>query len=300
MRSVDLSRQISLNQAGLDRSLLVKRYDLSLMQERLSTGKAINRASDDATGFAMARRMEGVQNQYNQYMASIESAQPWVDQTQYALDSLAELFTQVRERGVQGSNDTLSANDREAIASSIDSLADEALLYLNAKSAGEFIFAGTATTTTPFTEANDVVTYNGNTGTRSRNIGPATSLTINIDGDRLLDTGNGYTIMESLTNLSAALRSGVRNDIDTALGEVTASQEHILDLASEAGTKANRLQTSFNHLSEAILLVEHRRSRYEDADLASTITEMQVAQTGLQAALQAIASSQQISLLNYL
>ncbi len=306
MRSVNLARQIGLHKAAFDRTLALKQRDLAQLQEQLSTGLQINRASDDATGFAQARRLEILSHRYERYQESITAARTFVDLTQENLNTMADLFTSAYEDGLAGANDTLSQDDRDALATALESLMEEVVDVLNARAGEEYLFAGTNTTRAPFardasgTSDGAGVTYYGNTGTRTRAIGPGSTLDVNIDGQALFDTGSGFTITESLQSLIDALRAGDATQITTALDDVVTARDHVLDMASTAGTIANRLDTADAQLGSAVIRIEEQRSRVEDTDLAVTLVELQRVNTGLQATLQTMASIQQNSLLNYL
>ena len=282
----------------------MRQAEVAKYREQSVTGLRVNRPSDDSTACAMARRMEGLNRRYEQYMDSITQARGWADHLQEDLDNLSDLFINAYEDAVQGMNDTLGQAERDEIASSVDTLLLEVVDVLNSQYNEDYLFAGTNTRTEPFTldtvPTPPVVTYNGNNGALNRAIGPQTTVAVNISGDRVLDTGNGYTITESLTSLSDALRAGDTTQIEAALTQVQGSQDHLLSLSGEAGTIGNRLQVHEDQLSQAMITVERQRSRAEDADLAETLTKLQEAETGLQAALQIYASVQEITLLDFI
>ena len=73
-----------------------------------------------------------------------------MDHTQDNLNTLADLFTSAHEEAIQAANDTLSDEDREAIASSLESSLSEILDVLNTRVDDEYLFAGTNTTVRPF------------------------------------------------------------------------------------------------------------------------------------------------------
>ncbi|MFQ5571897.1 MAG: flagellin [Rhodothermales bacterium] len=300
MESINLSRERSLYRAAAERSLQAGQHKMARLQERLSTGLRVNRASDDASAFAQARKFEGLSDRYAQYLQSIDAANLWTDQTQDALDGLAERFTTIYERGIRARSNVLDADDRDTQAGLIEDMVDEILDVLNMNEGGEYLFAGTRTTVQPFDVVAGSVVYNGNTGGRTRQIGDNLRLDINITGDRILDTGAGYSITDSLQNLADAIRTNDPAQLDTALDQVITARDHVIELGAEAGGIANRLDTAATQLREATLRVDARRSQLEDADLAETIMEFQRAQTDYQAALKVTGSVLQMSLVDFL
>ncbi len=293
--------------------------DISRLREQISSGKRINRPSDDPSSFATAERMKTLGNQLARREESIASARTFVDRTQQELDGLADLFTRAREDGVRAADDTRSADDRAAIANELRSIKGEVVDRMNSTQDGEYIFAGNRTDTQPFGadgSANDAAPINGSLdaldGDRTRPIGKNQDLTINVDGKALAqyDTtagGDPKTITGALDNLIKAVDPkdntpgpGTDPDISTALGEVEDALDHVISKGSEAGAIGRRLSTAQEQVEAASLEANERRSDAEDTDLATAISELQQRQTQLQAAFQATSSSQQTSLVNFL
>ncbi|WP_118839920.1 flagellin [Salinibacter ruber] len=293
--------------------------DISRLREQISSGKRINRPSDDPSSFATAERMKTLGNQLARREESIASARTFVDRTQQELDGLADLFTRAREDGVRAADDTRSADDRAAIANELRSIKGEVVDRMNSTQDGEYIFAGNRTDTQPFGadgSANDAAPINGSLdaldGDRTRPIGKNQDLTINVDGKALTqyDTtagGDPETITGALDNLIKAVDPkdntpgpGTDPDISTALGEVEDALDHVISKGSEAGAIGRRLSTAQEQVEAASLEANERRSDAEDTDLATAISELQQRQTQLQAAFQATSSSQQTSLVNFL
>ncbi|WP_118831500.1 flagellar hook-associated protein FlgL [Salinibacter ruber] len=294
--------------------------DISRLREQISSGKRINRPSDDPSSFATAERMKTLGNQLARREESIASARTFVDRTQQELDGLADLFTRAREDGVRAADDTRSADDRAAIANELRSIKDEVVDRMNSTQDGEYIFAGNRTDTQPFGadgSANDAAPINGSLdaldGDRTRPIGKNQDLTINVDGKALAqyDTtagGDPETITGALDNLIKAVDPADNSspsgppdpDISTALGEVEDALDHVISKGSEAGAIGRRLSTAQEQVEAASLEANERRSDAEDTDLATAISELQQRQTQLQAAFQATSSSQQTSLVNFL
>ena len=293
--------------------------DISRLREQISSGKRINRPSDDPSSFATAERMKTLGNQLARREESIASARTFVDRTQQELDGLADLFTKAREDGVRAADDTRSADDRAAIANELRSIKGEVVDRMNSTQDGEYIFAGNRTDTQPFGadgSANDAAPINGSLdaldGDRTRPIGKNQDLTVNVDGKALAqydtDGGDPKTITGALDNLIKAVDPADNSppsgppdpDISTALGEVEDALDHVISKGSEAGAIGRRLSTAQEQVEAASLEANERRSDAEDTDLATAISELQQRQTQLQAAFQATSSSQQTSLVNFL
>lgn len=300
MPAVNLARERSLFTAFSKHAVQAREMELARIQEQLSSGKRVLRPSDDPSAFTEARQMEVLRDRYDQYLRSIDSSTNWVDHTQDALDGLAGLFTEAYERGVRIHSDSFSSGDREAEATKLEAILENVVDTLNTRAGGEYIFAGTRTTVKPFTQAGPVVTYNGDTGARERYIGRTLKMDINVDGQRLHDTGQGYTITGALQDLIDAVRSGNPAQMDTALQEITVARDHVIDLGGEAGSMANRLELANNQLRDASFMVESRRTEIEDVDFAEALSDFQATQVGLQAAVRVASTVLNTTLMDYI
>lgn len=313
MDSSPLSRATSLSQASLTDSLTPKLRDLAQAQEKLSTGRRVNRASEDASAFQKARQLEILEQRYEQYQRTISEARSWLDHTQENLDLVSDVFTEVYEQGVRATNSTLTESERLEVANSLENLLENIVELLNSKAGEEYLYSGTRTTVKPFAidpadptgDAADVVYY-GNGDAVARQIGPDASLNVNIDGNRVInvdhdaDGAPDYTATESIQNLIDALRA---NDIDamkTGIDRVETARDHFINLGAEVGSVANRLDLSESQLAEATLAVVRQRSEEEEIDLAEALLEFQRAQTNLQTSLQLTGSLLQNTLLNFI
>lgn len=312
MPSMSIAREQSLYSGYASGSLTTLRRDLAQLQEQIGTGKRINRPSDDPTGFAQARTLEALEQRYEQYNRTIGSARLWTDRTQSALDGLAERFAEAHEKGLQGLNDTNSQDERDVLADRIDAILGEVIDGLNAKSGSEYLFGGTRTTTPPLQEdgtltgsdnvpPDPVITVDDLTGERKREIAPGVTVTINVSGKDVLQSGSDYTIIDSLQNLAAALRGDVDDpDLQTAVEQVEVSRDHLIERGADAGNAASRLTLAETQIADATIETASRRSAIEDADYYDVVQRFQSAQTALEAALRTTASVSQTTLLDYL
>lgn len=311
MSNISIARQRGLYSGITDQELPNIRRDISQLREQISSGKRINRPSDGPTDYSKAKEMGRLDNKIDRRLSSVETAQSFVDRTQQELDGLGDLFAQAQEKGVQAANDTVSDEDREAIAEELRSIKDEAVDRLNARHDGEHIFAGNRTKTQPFSDDGSVNTNDDGTpvdisGERTRPISQNQTLKINIPGSELHQYGSGpsgpKTITGALDGLINAVEPGnSTNDIQANLDEVTEARDHVFSKGAEAGTIGNRLSAAQDQLETTQLNVRERQSDAEDTDLAQAASKLQQKQTQLQAALKAVSTTQQqASLVNFL
>src|SRR4051812_47555106 len=105
---------------------------LSKTQRKLSSGKEIERASDDPFAATRALNLRGDLEGISQRQRNVSEANAWVDVTEIAFSRVNDAVQRVRELVVKGSNDTESKTSREAMAAEIDQLIDGAKQEMSA------------------------------------------------------------------------------------------------------------------------------------------------------------------------
>ena len=93
--------------------------------ERLSSGKRINTAADDAAGIAISTRMQSEINGIQQAIRNASDAQALIDTAEGSHDEVTNMLQRMRELAVQSANDTNSDSDRAALQLEIDQLLTE-------------------------------------------------------------------------------------------------------------------------------------------------------------------------------
>ncbi|MDB2501997.1 flagellin [Paracoccaceae bacterium] len=99
--------------------------EMEISMERLSTGKRINGASDDAAGVAIASRLTAEIKGTNQAIRNAMDGQALLDTAEGAHQEIETILQRMRELAVQASNDTNDANDRSNLQLEIDQLTTE-------------------------------------------------------------------------------------------------------------------------------------------------------------------------------
>jgi len=99
--------------------------EMEMSMERLSTGKRINGASDDAAGVAIASRLTAEIKGTNQAIRNAMDGQALIDTAEGAHQEIESILQRMRELAVQAANDTNDANDRSNLQLEIDQLTTE-------------------------------------------------------------------------------------------------------------------------------------------------------------------------------
>jgi|SRR5947209_6672305 len=117
--------------------------------QQLSTGKQLSDPSDDPARIAQDLSLHTAIDATNQQATNVQNAVSELTTTDSALSSLTSVLQSARQLAIQGSTDTLTAQQRTAIGQQIDQLLQQSIAVGNTSYAGRYIFAGTAKTTNP-------------------------------------------------------------------------------------------------------------------------------------------------------
>ena len=114
---------------------------------QMTTQKKISRPSEDPVIAIRSLRLSTSLTKLNQYADNnIPDAESWLDVTETALKNMKDILTDIRTQCVNGSTDTLTADDRNTIKNNLQQLADQIYAEGNADYAGRTVFTGYRTT----------------------------------------------------------------------------------------------------------------------------------------------------------
>ncbi|MBL8027689.1 MAG: flagellar hook-associated protein FlgL, partial [Fibrobacteres bacterium] len=117
--------------------------NLSSWQEKLSSGKRLNRPSDNPIDMKNNISYKAELSQTAQFKRNIEDGQAWISMTEVSMSNMNEIMQRMRELGIQASNDTMIGKEREYIAQEVDQLVRQLMALSNSTYKGDFIFGGT-------------------------------------------------------------------------------------------------------------------------------------------------------------
>jgi flagellin len=126
--------------------------EMEISMERLSTGKRINGAADDAAGVAIASRLTAEIKGTNQAIRNAMDGQALIDTAEGAHQEVEVILQRMRELAVQSANDTNDATDRSNLQSELDQLTAEInRISATTSWAGQALLDGTGGSSGTFT-----------------------------------------------------------------------------------------------------------------------------------------------------
>jgi len=107
------------------RNLGITAQSFAKSVEKLSSGLRINRAADDAAGLSISEKLRGQVRGLNQAVRNAQDGISLIQTAEGALNETHSILQRMRELAVQAANDTLTADDRDAIKTEVDALTTE-------------------------------------------------------------------------------------------------------------------------------------------------------------------------------
>lgn len=296
---------------------------LSRTQNQISSGYRVEQPSDDPLAAAQSRLQQSALDGLGDAREGADSATIWLTAADTGLGSLNDILRRAKELALQGATGTTTQDGRNAIAGEIDQLIASAKDAVNAKSADQYIFSGTATDTRPYAAAGDA--YQGNDNASLRQIGPGVSIqvtpqispiapvppgsTLPLNGRAILgDGGTGSSgdgrVLSALRDLALHLRGGTAADLTalqtTDLAAIDANAAAVSSARAAIGTTQNRVDAASDRLAELQETGTKALTELTGTDMAKALTDFSAQQTAYMAALKAGAQIIQPSLLDFM
>ncbi|WP_323754378.1 flagellar hook-associated protein FlgL [Marinobacter sp.] len=157
--------------------------DLVKTQQQISTGKKVNKPSDDPVAAARILKLDQNLSRVETYQRNADLANNRLKQEESALSSAIDIIQRVRELTVQAGNGSLSANDRKSISSELKERLGQLADVANTRDAsGEYIFSGFQGGSPAFVKEDGAWTYNGDEGQRVLEIDDGVTVPISDHG----------------------------------------------------------------------------------------------------------------------
>lgn len=249
-------------------------------QTQVSTGKRLQRASDDPVATARLAGLMRAQADDSARAANIELGTSLTTQADTQLRSVSGLLTRAKELAVAAANGSTSVADRGSIALELNAIADE----IDAAS-----LAKSVTGATLFASSN--------------------SLAMRFDNDTIFAPVptrgevfdlNGVSIAQIVRDGATAIAAGNNAAIGTANDAIGEALDHIADQTARVGLNAAQLERIGERAARRGISLAEERSKLEDTDLSTAIAELNGMTLTLEAAQAAFARINRRSLMDFL
>lgn len=243
---------------------------LGTSMERLSSGKRINSAADDAAGLAIVNSMTSQIRGMQQGVRNANDGISLAQTAEGALNEVTNMLQRIRELAVQAGSDTYADTDRDNIQVEVDELtAQIGQVVSNTEFNGVQLFDGSVATVTVMAGAN-----------------AADTVDITLDDLTALTAGGGAAASFDVTGTDGTNARAALTDIDTDIETVSTTRATL-------GASQNRLQSAVNNLTNVSTNLTDARSRIQDTDYSAETTALAKAQILGQASTAMLAQANQ-------
>lgn len=283
--------------AGLNESL----SRLQRTQQELTSGKRLNRPSDDPVATVSAMRFRAEQGQLEQMGLNIADGLDRLKSADSTLIQTQNLIQKMRALTVGALNGTNAGAGREGVAKEIRELRGDMIQQANGGYAGQSLFGGTTSNANAFDPETGEFLGDENSVIRviSNAPGAAGQLDVGIKGQTMfgtdLEKGGG-----AIDALATAIATGDAAGMKAGLEALDNLRGRVLDQHTTIGAKVNRLerQTEINgRQSDASKIA---LSKVEDTDFLKAAMDLSIQSNAYQAALSASAKVIQPSLMDFI
>lgn len=277
-------------------------YNIQLLQssmskkmEQISTGKSINRVSDDPIGMNQKMLVEQSYNRIEQFQRNLNDAKSFVELSESTINSVQNVMMESKDIAVKAANGTYSQSDLDTFVKTIEQNIQQLVGLGNTKQMGKYIYAGENTQTKPFDYDGTTLTYNGDSTETKFQVSTAIDMTVLDPGNKSLEGA-----INSLIDLRNQVQSGNKTNIENSIQNYDNAFDTVVNFRSELGTRLNSIDALNNIYETSKVNLSSQKEQIEGIDLTKTIMDFQNIQRSYQGSLQASAKVMSLSIMNYL
>ena len=264
---------------------------ISELQIEISSGKKLNKPSDDASGVPIVLGIYSKIERNNQYIRNIDDGLSRFGLTENTLNDVSNLINRAKDLGIFGASDGLNNQDRQIAAVEVNQLIEHLFSLSNKDSVEGYLFGGTKTDSVPFVAIRDNqnritrVLADGNISSAvNRSIGDNDVTEISSDYNGIF-YGN-ENVFETLIQLRDGLEKNDKNQIRDSMEKL--NRDHFRAIVSkigEIGVKVKYFIDRKNEIKNDFVTLSEQLSSLEDTDIAESIILLELHLVAYQAAL---------------
>ena len=273
-----MALSIGINNSALNAAAAASSVNRSIevSMERLSTGKRINSASDDAAGVAISSRLQAEMLGTNQSVRNALDGQALINTAEGGHKEVENILQRMREIAVQAANGTNNSQDTKNLQTEMDSMITEIDRISGATTwANSDLLAGDGTAGSAKTFSFQVGTATGTKNQISVSIGSLDTTTLD------LTTATKNLVLVVADTDATTADHDITGTATTAAGNSMKAIE-LIDEAiktvntqrSKLGAVTNRLDHTVNNLTNMSTNLGSAKGRIEDADYAIETTNL--------------------------
>jgi flagellar hook-associated protein 3 FlgL len=283
------------------RAIQTAAASLASAQQQVSSGRRINVPSDDPIGSTSAIADHASLDRLDAYSSAADAAAYRLGLADSTLSDIVNQLTSAQSTALAARGTAPNQQQRDAAAQSLLAIRDALLGDINTKFQGTYIFSGSNVTVPPFTQTGSTISaYQGDSAATSVDIETGRTAATTFDGGALFQGSDSQHVLDSLTDLAAAVSAGDDTAISSGVEALGRAFDRATAVQAQVGNNLTTIDDSRARLASEHIGVVARLESVENVDLADAATKMAQADTAYRAALSSLATIGRVSLMDYL
>ncbi len=277
-------------------------------QERVASGLAFTRPSQNPAGALRAAALRSNIAEMDRFLKNCDLAASWLRQTEVAVADVAEALREAKVRAVSGVNDALDDSARLALAEEIAQISETLVRAGNYHDGDRYLLAGYKLLQPPLQEnptSPPPMLYQGDGGQIEMHVGRDVTVAVNLTADVVFNLNGAAApglddVFTTLQNLETALRANDHEGMESAQAALEAHLARVSALRGEIGARLQRVDFDRRRLTETRDAARSLLGETEGADMAEAVVELEQQRLAYQAAAAACGALARASLMQYL
>jgi len=265
------------------RNLNANQWSLNKTFERVSSGRRINSAADDAAGLAVAENLDASVRSLGAARRNVNDGLGLIQVAEGASVEVGNILKRMRELAIQAASDTLGDSERAYIQFEVDQLVSEV-----ERIAGATDFNGVV-----LADANNAA-YLGSLDIQVgiNNVAGVDQLTLSLGSlNASAIELDGGTFSGDITGVDLSTAATAR----TSLADIDVALDAVSEIRAHFGALSNRLDSAGRNIDQYSLNLRASESQIRDADFAVETANLSKQQVIQQAGISVLGQANNIS-----
>jgi flagellar hook-associated protein 3 FlgL len=252
---------------------------------QVSSGKKLTNLKDSPASSAQLVAINEQASEIDQYQSNIDAGSYYLTSADSILSEVNNLAATIYTKGSEAASDSVTADDRSAIATEVSSLRDQLVSLANSQISGRYIFGGSQTSVAPFAPAGSSIQYQGNNTVNKISVDDGLQVEEGVSGAAAFNSI--FSFVDSLlSNLSQNNLTGIKSTLgqfETALSGLSLARGAI-------GANLSALNNINTNLTSRETNLTKQKSLLEDANMSESVVKLSQVKTALDTAIAASGS----------
>jgi len=285
----------------ITRAMQQSAESLAEAQRQVSTGLRITTPSDDPLGAAASVTAHAVHDRLDAYTTAGAAANYRLTLADNVMTDMVNQLTSAQSTALSARGSEIPQSTRDTVANELLAIRDALMSDINTQFQGAYLFSGSKVTIAPYSILGGTVSaYQGDFDTNAIDIGSGRSVASTFDGSAILQGSDSSNVLDTLTNLATAISTGDQAGIDAGVQALNRAFDRTTAAQARIGNDEKNLDDTRSLISSARVGSVARLSSIEDVDLAQAASKLSQADTAYRAALAAMSTIGQVSLMDYI